>query len=429
VHVFLDGQPAYKKLGLGRDDGLQDIEISIGGNTRFLTLMSTDHGNGIGHDQICFADLQLEPQEKDSDDTQNQRVDELTKQVQELQRQLVAVPEVPRIYSVVPETPPATHVHRRGNPEDQGDEVFPGAISCVSALNASFGERTLTDAQRRIALANWIASSENPLTSRVIVNRLWHHHFGRGLVDTPSDFGLGGSLPSHPELLDWLAEQLIENGWSLKSMHRRICLSRTYRQSSSAVSATNDQEVAALDAGNHLLWRQNARRLDAESVRDAVLHLSGKLNTEMYGPGYRDFEYKEEYAPVYSYVTADRPELWRRSIYRFTVRTTPDQFLATLDCPNAANLTPARNVTTTALQALALMNNDFMLRQSHYMAERVASESDATSDRRIQRAFQLAYARNPSPEEMTAARLLHQQRDLAELCRALLNSNEFHYVD
>jgi len=278
-------------------------------------------------------------------------------------------------------------------------------------------------------LANWIASPKNPLTSRVIVNRLWHHHFGRGLVDTPSDFGLGGSLPSHPELLDWLAARLIEDGWSLKSMHRRICLSRTYRQSSSAMSAKNTQEATSLDVGNQFLWRQNARRLDAESVRDAVLHVSGKLNTEMYGPGYRDFDYKEEYAPVYTYVTADRPELWRRSVYRFAVRTTPDQFLATLDCPNAANLTPARNVTTTALQALALMNNEFMLRQSHYMAERVESESDANSDRRIQRAFQLAYARNPSPEETAAARLLLQKCDLAELCRALLNSNEFLYMD
>ena len=181
----------------------------------------------------------------------------------------------------------------------------------------------------------------------MIVNRLWHYHFGVGLVDTPSDFGLGGGLPSHPELLDWLAVRIQQDGWSLKSLHRLICLSATYRQASRRVATT---EVVAegrdpggtVDSSNRWLWRQNPRRLDAESLRDAVLTVSGQLNQRPFGPGYRDFEYQEEYAPVYKYIVADEPELWRRSVYRFVVRTTPDPFLTTLDCPNAANLTPAR---------------------------------------------------------------------------------------
>ena len=177
------------------------------------------------------------------------------------------------------------------------------------------------------------------------------------------------------------------------------------------------------------MWRQHARRIDAESLRDAVLTVCGKLNTTMYGPGYRDFEYKEEYAPVYKYVTADKPELWRRSIYRFVVRTTPDQFMATLDCPNAANLTPFRNVTTTSLQALALLNNEFMRQQSTHLAERIRVDVGDNPTEQVQRLFLLALGRSPSASEADAAVQLLSQRDLTVACLALLNSNEFVYVD
>jgi hypothetical protein len=263
----------------------------------------------------------------------------------------------------------------------------------------------------------------------VLVNRLWHHHFGTGLVDTPSDFGLGGSLPTHPELLDWLAEQFQRDGWSLKKLHRRICLSQAYQQSSHPADTARVEKAQQLDAGNRLLWRQNARRIDAESLRDSVLAVSGKLNSTMYGPGYRDFEYKEEYAPVYKYITADKPELWRRSVYRFVVRTTPDQFMATLDCPNAANLTPSRNVTTTSLQALALLNNEFMRQQSTHLAERIRADVGDNPTEQIPRLFQLALGRSPSVSEADAAAHLLSQRDLTAACLALLNSNECVYVD
>ena len=264
------------------------------------------------------------------------------------------------------------------------------------------------------------------------MNRLWHHHFGVGLVDTPSDFGSGGGLPSHPELLDWLAKRLQTDGWSLKSIHRLICLSATYQQASKPPVDSPvpwQRHAQSLDADNRLLWRQNPRRLDAESLRDAVLTVSGKLNPQMFGPGYRDFDYKEEYAPVYTYITADQPDLWRRSIYRFVVRTSPDPFLATLDCPNAANLSPTRNVTTTALQALALMNNEFMLKQADYFAARLEATPDSTAEERVVQAFQLAFGRPPSTEELQAAVDFAESESLAALCRALLNANEFVFVD
>jgi hypothetical protein len=265
---------------------------------------------------------------------------------------------------------------------------------------------------------------DNPLTRRVIVNRLWHHHFGQGIVTTPSDFGLGGDKPSHPELLDWLAGELLRGGWSLKHVHRLIVTSAAYRQTS---TAANDK-ASALDAQNRLLWRQNPRRLDAESLHDAVLAVSGKLNLERGGPGFRDFKFTEAYAPIYEYVTPDRPELWRRSIFRFIVRTTPQQFMTTLDCPDPANLTPSRAQTTTALQALALSNNEFMLRQAQYLAARIEAEV-SHREAAVRRAFELCFQRGPTSAELQTASLLVKHQSLFALCRMLLNASEFLYID
>jgi hypothetical protein len=258
----------------------------------------------------------------------------------------------------------------------------------------------------------------------VLVNRLWHHHFGQGLVTTPSDFGLGGGTPSHPELLDWLAAELLRSGWSIKHVHRLILLSAAYRQSSTEPNKTG----SGVDSQNRLLWRQNPRRLDAESLRDAALLVSGRLNPERGGPGFRDFKYTEAYAPIYEYTTPDSPALWRRSIYRFVVRTTPHQFMTTLDCPDPANLTPARMHTTTALQALTLSNNAFMLGTAEAMAARIESETGPGAPR-IQRAFALALQRAASPAEAGPAEKLAKEHGLFSLCRMLLNANEFVYID
>ena len=427
VRVFVDGEPAFVAERVGPKSGPLLVNLLLSETARFLTLMSTDGSDGnIGFDQIFYGDPRIASAAPAAlTGEEKTAVEQMRTRLGELEKQLKSQPEPAKVYGVTVEPPPVVRVQYRGNPEDAREEVAPGALACVAGLNAPFGGHALTDAQRRSALAQWITAPANPLTRRVLVNRLWHYHFGTGLVDTPSDFGTGGGRPSHPELLDWLAEEFAARGWSLKAMHRLICTSATYRQR----SGVRSQESVKADADDRLLWRMSPRRLDAESVRDAVLAVSGKLNAAMFGPGYRDFDYAEEYAPVYKYITPDKPELWRRSVYRFVVRTTTQQFLTTLDCPNPANLTPARNVTTTALQSLALLNNDFMQKQAGYFAERVKADAGNDPGAQVTRAFALAFGRNPTAAEREAASALTGSRGLAQLCRMLLNASEFVYVD
>jgi arylamine N-acetyltransferase len=225
-------------------------------------------------------------------------------------------------------------------------------------------------------------------------------------------------------LLDWLAGRLLQEDWSLKKIHRLILTSETYQQSSQPRS-----HPAAVDANNRMLWRMNPRRIEAEAMRDSILAVTGRLNQEMFGPGYRDFDYEEAYAPIYRYKVADEPELWRRSVYRYIVRTTPQPFLTTLDCPDPANFTPKRNVTTTALQSLALFNNEFMLRQANHFARRLQRDAGSNVQQQIDRAFQLALSRSPHPIESRAGAELIGQHGLPQFCRVLLNASEFAYVD
>jgi hypothetical protein len=285
--------------------------------------------------------------------------------------------------------------------------MTPGALQCLTGVTGTLPSHT-NEGERRRALADWIVDPQHPLTRRVIVNRLWHYHFGVGIVDTPSDFGFGGGRPTHPELLDWLASELARQNGSLKHIHRLICTSATYRQQ----SLQDRKPERDVDSNNRLLWRMNARRLEAEALRDSVLAVSGKLNPQMYGPGFRDFDYTEAYAPIYDYIVADKPELWRRTVYRFAVRTTAQPFLTALDCPNPANLTPARNVTTTAL-----------------LAERVEREADNDPKLQVGRAFAITFARSPTDAELAAGCKLIEAHGLRQLCRMLLNANEFVHVD
>lgn len=428
--VYLDGESKAQRDRIGRDDGVTAIEISIPAKARFLTLMATDAGNGIGHDQICFADPWLGPARSAAHaPAELAEIEQLSKRRNELEQQLKSVPAPARVYGILSETPPPVKVLKRGDPEQPEADVAPAALACIASLKSELGTSQSPEGSRRLALAEWLTSPANPLTRRVLVNRLWHYHFGIGLVDTPSDFGFGGGKPSHPQLLDWLAAEFLENQWSVKSIQRLICTSQTYRQQSAIGSGPSAEQGRDVDASNRLLWHMNPRRLDGESVRDAVLSVCGKLNPVMFGPGYRDFDYQEEYAPVYRYITPDAPDLWRRSIYRFVVRTTPHQFLTTLDCPSPANLVPSRNVTTTALQSLSLLNNDFMLRQSGYLAARIQTETGPDVAKQVHQAFALAFGRTPSAAEAAAAEGLARSRGLTQLCRMLLNANEFVYVD
>ncbi|WP_158520962.1 DUF1553 domain-containing protein [Fuerstiella marisgermanici] len=442
--VFLDGKLVAEFPKLTRDMGLQDIDLPVPGDARFLTLVATDGGNGYSHDQIGFGDPKLKPvapvplSEEDG-----LRLTQLQKQRTSAHERLADIGTPPKFYGVVgDEKVSPVYLLVRGDAESpDGEPLAPAALRSLKMLNPSLGETDTSEGERRAALAKWITHPDNPLTPRVMVNRLWHWHFGQGIVSTPSDFGYGGDRPSHPELLDWLASQLQQHDWSLKAMHRMILTSQTYRQSSKAQLSPGPLESpdsdgaqqqihpAQIDADNRLLWRQNPRRLEAEAIRDAVLHVSGKLNSERGGPGFEDFTYEDAYAPIYRYVTADEPPLWRRSIYRYIVRTTPDRFLTTLDCPDPANLTAKRLTTTTPLQSLALYNNDFMLRQSQYFAQRIESEVGANPIDQVRQAFQRSYGRLPSEQEEHLSVSFVEKQGVFALCRSLLNSNEFVYVD
>jgi hypothetical protein len=311
-------------------------------------------------------------------------------------------------------TPRPVSILDRGSLSAPGKLATPGALRCVPGLDASFPDTT-EEGQRRAALANWIADEGNVLTWRSIVNRVWHYHFGAGLVDTPSDFGRMGTAPSHPELLDWLAVWFRDEAkGSLKQLHRLLVLSATYRQSS-----VHREEAAKLDADNRLLWRMNRMRLDAESVRDATLLVAGKLDLTMGGPSVRQFGFKDDHSPVYDYAAfdPDAPGAYRRSIYRFLVRSAPDPFMERLDCPDPSLLTPKRSTTLTAIQALAMWNNRFMVRMADHLAARAAGDRDRLGRLVVGRALSKAEADYGT------------RHGLANLARVLLNTNEFLFVD
>lgn len=442
--VFVDGRKLAEFRKLRRADGLQKIDVELLASARFLTLVSTDGGNGYGMDQIGFGDprVKLASPPKLTDEARN-RLSKIKAQRGQIEKALETLGPPPRFYGVVAEkTVPDVRLLTRGNPESpSGDALIPAAFSALAMLDTGLGTLETSEGERRAALARWITHPDNPLVRRVMVNRLWQWHFGTGLVDTPSDFGYGGGRPSHPELLDWLADELAKRNWSLKAMHRLIVTSEAYKQSSRMGlqtrpdNATESERTGKsahpteIDADNRLLWRQNPRRIEAEAIRDSVLFVSGKLNSKRGGPGFEDFRYQDAYAPIYTYITADKPALWRRSIYRYIVRTTPDRFLTTLDCPDPANLTPKRLTTTTPLQSLALYNNDFMLRQARYFAERLGNEAGNDANAQVRRAFALAFGRQPSAEEDRLATDFVKKQGLFALCRSLLNSNEFVYVD
>ena len=341
--------------------------------------------------------------------------------------QLRALPQGDLVYSIQQHAPRPIAVLRRGEVDQPGTAAFPGALACMPFLPASFDLPNPSDeGSRRSALAGWLANPKNVLTWRSIANRLWHYHFGRGLVETPNDFGRNGAQPTHPELLDWLATAVRDNGQSLKALHRLIVSSAVYRQ------ASNDNPAcAAVDADNRFLWRQNRRRLDAESVRDSVLAVSGTLDRRMGGPGFEAFSFKDDHSPIYDHsdpARIDAQEVRRRAVYRFIVRSVPNPFMEALDCADPNLNTPVRSQTLTALQALALWNDLFMLRQSQELANRLERQS-ATIRPRIMAAVRLAFGREPDRSELDALAAYAIKHSMAEACRVILNANEFVFVD
>jgi hypothetical protein len=324
--------------------------------------------------------------------------------------------------------PRTVQILKRGDISKPGAEAKPGALACIPGLEASFPLAKADDeASRRVALARWLTAPKNVLTWRSIVNRVWHWHFGRGLVDTPSDFGRMGSKPTHPELLDWLAADFLEHGGSLKRLHRQIVTSAAYRQ-----SGRFDASAAALDGDNRFLWRMNRTRLDAESLRDAVLAAAGKLDRKMGGPSVQQFIMTPgiHVTPNVDYLNfnADRPENQRRGVYRFVFRTLPDPFLEALDCPDSSQLTPTRNVSVTALQALALLNDKFMVRMSEHLAAR-AAKSGPDLPTQVRAVYRLTLQREPTEKEIRLLSEYATKNGLANACRMLLNCNEFMFLN
>jgi hypothetical protein len=316
--------------------------------------------------------------------------------------------------------PGPTHRLYRGEPMAKRELVGPDAPEVFTELALS---ESTPEQQRRKQLAQWIASPENPLTARVIVNRLWQFHFGRGFVGTPSDFGAAGTAPTHPELLDWLASQLVANNWSLKQMHRLILQSATYRQ-----SGRPDPVALKADAGTQLWWRFPPRRLEAEPIRDSILSVTGMLDLRMGGPGFSAFEVEAENVRHYHPKSSYGPEDWRRMIYMTKVRMEQDSVFGLFDCPDAATSVPQRSRSTTPLQALNLFNSTFLLQQSELFARRLRSDCPDDNAAQIARAFELCYARSPEEAEATETLAFVQDQGLPAFCRALLNSNEFLFM-
>ncbi len=339
----------------------------------------------------------------------------------ELERRLEVLERGKMVYAgrfAAPEPTPRLH---RGDPLQPREAVAPGALSAFGpklSLAADAPER-----ERRLALARWMTDPHHPLTARVIVNRLWQHHFGRGLVDTPGDFGGNGAKPTHPELLDWLADELVRSRWSLKHVHRLLVTSAAYRQS----SAAHECGLAA-DAGTRLLWRFPPRRLEAEPLRDAVLAVSGKLDLRMGGPGFDLFEPNTNYVKVYTPKKEFGPPEFRRMVYQSKPRMQLDDTFGAFDCPDAGQTTVKRNSSTTPLQALNLLNSRFLLQQAGFLAERLRREAGADEAEQVRHAFRLAFGREPSAEESGAALSLIRTYGLEAFCRALLNANEMLYI-
>jgi hypothetical protein len=320
------------------------------------------------------------------------RVEVLRLQRARLERELNAATAAEKVYAGQFAQPPETHVLARGDPAQAREIARPGAIACIGrpfALGPPAAE-----AERRLALARWIAAPLQPLAARVIVNRIWQHHFGEGIVATPDDFGANGAAPSHPELLEWLAAELLRGGCSLKKLHRELLLSSAYRQSSRP-----SPEGLAADAQNRLLWRFSPQRLEAEAIHDAVLSVAGSLDLGMGGRGFSPFEPNDNYVRVYEPKRTFGPREWRRMVYEQRVRMQRDATFGAFDFPDGGQVCPRRARSTTPLQALSLLNSKFLTDQADILAARIAGDAGQDRAAQVRRAFALAFGREPEPDE------------------------------
>ena len=337
-----------------------------------------------------------------------------------LAQERTALAQPPKAYAGTFTQPGPVHLLRRGDPMQPAEQVAPGTLALFRPFEC---EVDAPEQQRRLQLANWIVDADHPLTARVLVNRIWQHQFGTGIVSTPSDFGRNGAPPSHPELLDWLAQEFVASGWSIKALQRLILTSATWRQASSPRDS-----ALRIDGGNRLLWRFAPRRLAAETIRDCMLVVSGQLNQSSGGPSFALHDIGSEYVRHYRPKEEFGPAESRRMIYALKVRTEPDLVFTAFDCPDGSLAMPQRGLSTTPLQSLNLWNSKFILQQANAMAQRLELDAGDEHAAAIERAWQLLYQRAPTPGELRDAVALVQSHGLPALCRAMLNSNEFLFI-
>jgi hypothetical protein len=340
---------------------------------------------------------------------------------------------LPRGYFLIERSPnaPDTFLLIRGQAAQPGPKVEPGLPTVLVATQPKFLSPDEYSTRRRLTLARWIASRDNPLTARVIVNRVWQQHFGEGLVRTPNDFGIQGDRPSHPELLDWLANWFMERGWSIKALHRLILASNTYQQATSIADSNADNRQLQ-DPENRLLWHQNLQRLDVEAIRDSVLAVSGQLNRSMYGPSVLPPMPKEvldaNSDPKTVWKASAERDACRRTVYVHTKRSLMLPLLDTLDFCDTTRSAAKRNVTTVSPQALMLFNGEFVNEQAKYFAQRLRKEAGPDAASRVDLAYRLALCRPPSAAERERMQaFLRSGGALDEMCRVILNLNEFVY--
>ncbi|BDC49997.1 cytochrome c [Bryobacterales bacterium F-183] len=387
------------------------FEASDDGFTWRTVASSLDHVGANELDLPMVSTDEILSQLSTEQKAQRLRVlDEIAK----IKAELAEFPEPRKLYSAVAKPGAPSYLLERGSVAKPKEQVHAGTLTAIAQLPNELPEGK----PARLALADWIASPENPLTARVIVNRVWYYHFGRGLVNTPSDFGLSGDRPSHPELLDWLAVSFVEKGWDLKWLHRLILTSDTYQQSSAY-----NEKAAQVDADNRLLWHMPLRRMDAETLRDSMLAVTGNLQPRDGGPGYMLQKKGDAGSYIYKALDNDGPEVWGRSVYRFVVRGGERIMLDSFDCPDPSVATPQRSLSNTPVQALTLLNNPFVLRQASLLAARVAKEED-----KVGAAYRLLFQRAPSDRERELAAAFLKDQSLDLYCRVLFNSNEFLYV-
>lgn len=387
----------------------------------------TDYDQNPTHEEYRLLKLEISDEE-----TKTQS--ELQEQLDRVAAKISSVPNVPSVWIGTRNQEDAKgpfHVFLGGNPQKLGDEIVASSLSAIDDPSRYRLQANTPEAERRRALAEWITNERNPLTPRVLANRIWHYHFGTGIVDTPSDFGYMGGRPTHPELLDFLAAKLLESHWRLKPLHRLIMSSQVYRQSSAYRS-----EAAGMDGDARLLWRFPPRRLSAEEIRDTALMVAGKIRKQPNdggrvpdgGPGFRLYHFMQDNVCTYVPLDEHGPSTYRRAVYHQNARASVVDLMTDFDQPDCAFSTPRRSETTTPLQALTMLNHKFTLDMAEAMAARLQREVGSDPLKQVVLAYQLCFGREPTDDESSNCRELMHAHGARALCRVLLNTSELIYV-